>query len=263
MALTSNTPIIWTGQGPVQIGTFDLSRGTADQGYIVDAYRIGCGTTALTTNVSVEKKELKESCSGQRATLAEFVTSQTMNVSLQLIQFSGRTLAAALFGDAVAVAAGTVTDEILPTLEADDYFNLRHVKASDIVITDSTTSTPIQYVQDTHYEIEDAAQGRIRLIAHPTNHIEPVKVDYSYGDSINIKVFSRQSVERGIIFNGMNSAGQKARLIIPRVTLTLDGDFSWIGEEETTLTLSGQALYVSELENDPVYSGFARVTLFD
>ncbi|MDR0717515.1 MAG: hypothetical protein LBF50_08875 [Azoarcus sp.] len=263
MALTGNTPIIWTGQGPVQIGTFDLERGTPDQGYIVDAYRIGCGTTALTTSVAVEKKQLKESCSGQRATLAEFITSQTMSVSLQLIQFSGKTLAAALFGDAVAVPAGTVTDEILPELAAEDYFNLRHVKASNIVITDSTASTPIEYVEGTHYEVEDAAQGRIKLIAHPANHVEPVKVDYAYGDSVNIKVFSRPSVERGIIFDGLNSAGQKARLIIPRVTLTLDGDFSWIGEEETTLTLSGQALYVAELENDPVYSGFARITLFD
>ncbi|GHU13427.1 hypothetical protein AGMMS50225_23410 [Betaproteobacteria bacterium] len=70
-------------------------------------------------------------------------------------------------------------------------------------------------------------------------------------------------MERGIIFDGVNGDGQKARLIIPRAALTLNGDFSWIGSEEVTLTLSGTALYVSELESDDDYSGFARVTLFD
>ncbi|GHT80962.1 hypothetical protein AGMMS49960_03620 [Betaproteobacteria bacterium] len=111
--------------------------------------------------------------------------------------------------------------------------------------------------------MEDATQGRIRLIAHPAAHVEPLKVDYSYGDSINIRAFSRPNVERGIIFDGVNGDGQKARLIIPRAALTLNGDFSWIGSEEVTLTLSGTALYVPELESDDDYSGFARVTLFD
>jgi hypothetical protein len=263
MALTANTPIIWAGQGPVQIGTFDLDRGKPDQAYLVDVYRVGCGTSQLTTSVATETKTLQETCSGNRATLKEYTSSQAMNISLAMFQFSGRTLAAALFGEAVASAAGTVTDETLPLLVEGDYFNLRHVKASDIVISDSTTGTALEYVEDTNYAVEDAAHGRIRLIAHIDNHVEPLKVDYSYGDSVNIRAFSRQNVERGIIFDGVNQDGQKARLIIPRTSLTLNGDFSWISAEEVTLTLSGQALYVSELESDDDYSGFARVTLFD
>jgi hypothetical protein len=263
MAMTPNTPIIWSGQGPVMIGTFDLERGTPDQGYLVDVYRIGCGTSALTTSVAVEKKQLKETCSGSRATLKEIISGQTMDVSLAMFQFNGKTLAAALFGDAVVSAAGTVTGEKFPLLAAGDYVNTRHVNVSSLVITDSTPTTPIEYLEDTHYVIEDAAHGRIKLVAHPAAHVEPLSADYAYGASINIKAFSRPAVERGIIFNGINGDGQKARLIIPRTSITLDGDFSWISDEEVTLTLSGQALYVAELEGDDDYSGFARVTLFD
>lgn len=263
MALTKDTPIIWAGQGPVMIGTFDLTRGKKDQGYLVDVYRVGCGNSALTTSVSRETRDIKESCSGQRSTLKQIETAKTMEVSLAMYQFSGRTLAAALFGEALTKAAGTVTSEPLPELAPGDYFTLRYPKASSIVITDATPSTPITYVAGTHYEVEDPLHGRCRLIAHPNDHVEPLSVDYSYGASVNIKAFSKTSVEKGIIFNGVNGDGQRARLIIPRTSLALNGDISWISEEETTITLSGQALYVPELETDSDYGGFARVTLFD
>ncbi len=45
------------------------------------------------------------------------------------------------------------------------------------------------------------------------------------------------------------------------MSLTLDGDFSWIGDEEAALSLGGKALYVPELATDDDYSGFARVSL--
>lgn len=261
--MTKNTPMVWSGQGPVEIGTFDVSRGRPDSGYLVDLYRVGCGNSALTTNLSRSTKPLTETCSGQRLTLKELQTGKTMSVSLAMYQFSGRTLAAALFGDAVEVAGGTVTGEILPALAAGDYFTLRHPKASDIVIKDSTPSTPLSYVEDTHYTVEDADHARLKLIAHPESHVEPVSVDYSYGGYVNIAAFSNTGVERGIIFNGVNQDGQKGRLVIPRISLALDGDLSWITSEEATLTFTGNVLYVPELEGDDDYGGFARVSLFD
>jgi len=263
MAMTPGTPMIWTGQGPVQIGTFDLVRGRPDQACLVDVYRVGCGNSSLTTNVTRETRDLRETCSGQRMTLKQFETGKQMAVSLSMFQFSGRSLAAALFGEALVKAPGTVTGEVLPQLAAGDYFNLRYPKASSIVISDGADPTPATYVEGTHYAVEDAAHARLRLLAHPAGHVEPLAVDYAYGESVNIRAFSKTNVERGLIFNGVNQDGQRARLIIPRTSLALDGDFGWIAEEEATLTLSGQALFVSELESDDDYGGFARVTLFD
>ncbi len=261
MVMTPTTPIIWDGQGPVQIGRFDAENGTPDMGYLVDLYRIGCGTSSLTTSLAVEKKQIKETCSGQRLTLKERTTSKSLSVKLSMIQFSGRTLAAAFFSEAASVTAGTVTGEVLPPLVVGDYFTLRHPKVSDVVITDSAGATPVTLVAGTHYVIEDPDHARIKLIELPPGHVAPLKVDYSYGGYVNIAAFSRTGVERGVIFNGVNGDGQKARLIIPRVSLTLDGDFSWIGDEEAALSLSGEALYVTELATDGDYSGFARVSL--
>jgi hypothetical protein len=259
--MTPQTPIIWDGQGPVMIGRYDPINGTPDMGYLVDLYRVGCGTSSLTTSLAVEKTALKESCSGQRLTLKERTTGKSLTVGLNMIQFNGRTLAAAFFGDALARAAGTVTDEVLPELAPGDYFTLRHPNVDDVVIEDSTTGTALTYVLGTHYAIEDAAHARCRLIAHPATHVEPLKVDYSYGAYTNIAAFSKANVERGIIFNGVNDDGQKGRVVIPRISLAMGGDFSWIGDAEASLQLTGEALFVSEMESDEDYGGFMRISL--
>lgn len=150
---------------------------------------------------------------------------------------------------------------MLPELAVGDYFTLRHPKVSSVVIEDSTAVTPLVYVADTHYVIEDADHARCRLIAHPAAHVEPIKVDYAYGEYTNVSAFSTPSVERGIIFNGVNDDGQKARIFIPRISLAMGGDFAWISDAEASLQLSGEALFVSEMESDGDYGGFMRISL--
>ena len=125
--------MIWDGQGPVMIGRYDPINGRPDTGYLVDLYRIGCGTSSLTTSLSVERASIKESCSGQRLALKNYITGKTLEVGLNMVQFSGRTLAGAFFGDAALSAAGTVTDEVLPQLAVGDYFTVRHPGATSLV----------------------------------------------------------------------------------------------------------------------------------
>ena len=251
--------MIWSGQGPVLIGTYDPVNGTPEMGYLTNLYRVGCGNRSLTTTPSRETKKIKESCSGQRLDLKELETGKSLEVSLELVQFDARTLAAAFLGTAVAKVGGTVTAEVLPDLAAGDYFFLKHPKVSSVVIEDSTAVTPLAYVENTHYVIEDAAHARIKLIAHPAAHVEPLKVDYSYAGYTNIAAFSAANVERGIIFNGVNQDGQHARVIIPRISMAMTGDWSWITEEEATLTLGGSALYVDALQTDPDFGPFMRI----
>ncbi|MDR2186860.1 MAG: hypothetical protein LBE62_02275 [Azonexus sp.] len=257
----NDTPFVYSGQGPVMMGRYDPVNGKAESGFLVDLYRIGCGTRTLTTTVSRETTMIRESCSGQRLDLAELETGKSMTVALSLAQFNGRTLAAALFGQVAEQAAGTVTEEPLPPLVAGDYFTTRHPKISSVVIEDSTPSTPITYVEGTHYTIESAQHARLLLTAHPTAHVEPLKIDYEYEDYLNIAAFTAKNVERGIIFNGLNSAGQNVRVIVPRISLAMNGDFGWINEEEATLELSGSGLFVAELQNDPLFGAFMRVDL--
>lgn len=260
MSLAS-TSMIWNGQGPVMIGTYDPVKGRPEMGFLTNIYSVGCGNRTLTATPARETTTINESCSGQRLALKELETSKSLAVSLSMVQFDGRTLAGAFFGSAVEKTAGTVTEEILTELEVGDYFFLKNPRSSSVVIEDSTAATPLVYVEGTHYEISDADHSRYRLLAHPATHVEPLKVDYSYAGYLNIAAFSKTNVERGIIFSGVNGDGQKGRLIIPRISLAMSGDFGWITDEASELTLGGQALYVPELQNDSDFGPFARIDL--
>ena len=260
MSLAS-TSMIWNGQGPVMIGTYDPVKGRPEMGFLTNLYSVGCGNRTLTATPSRETTTIPESCSGQRLALKELETSKSLAVSLAMVQFDGRTLAQAFFGAAVVKAAGTVTNEVLTELAPGDYFFLKNPRSSSVVIEDSTAGTPLVYVQGTHYEVSDADHSRYRLLAHPAAHVEPLKVDYAYAGYVNIAAFSKTNVERGIIFNGVNGDGQRARIIIPRISLSLDGDFGWITDEAAELSLKGEALFVSEMQSDADYGGFMRISL--
>ncbi len=261
MPASKSTSMIWNGQGPVHIGTYDPVKGRPEMGYLTDIYSVGCGNRTLTATPSRETTSITESCSGQRLTLKEIETSKSLQVQLSMVQFDSRTLAQAFYGAAVEVASGTVTGEQLAELMAGDYFFLKYPRVSSLVIKDSTSGTPIIYTEGTHYAVDDADHGRCRLLAHPTSpaQVEPLKADYSYGGFVNIAAFSKSNVEKGIIFSGINGDGQKVRVVIPRVSLAMNGDFGWISDEASELALSGQALYVPALQGDALFGPFMRI----
>lgn len=258
MAASKTTPMIWNGQGPVHIGTYDPINGRPEMGFLTNVYSVGCGNRTLTATPGRETTTLPESCSGQRLTLKEIETGKSLQVSLSMIQFDGRTLARAFFGEAIEIAGDTVTGEQLAELQDGDYFFTKHPRVSSVVIKDSDSS-PTTYVEKTHYVIDDADHGRLRLLEHPNSHVEPLEIDYEYAGFVNIAAFSKANVESGVIFSGVNGDGQKARVIIPRISLAMNGDFGWITDEASELTLAGQALYVPELQNDALYGPFMRI----
>ena len=94
MPANVSTPIIWNGQGPVHIGTYDPVNGRADMGFLDNLYSVGCGNRTLTATPSRETTTINESCSGQRLALDEMETSKSLQVSLEMVQFDSRTLAA-------------------------------------------------------------------------------------------------------------------------------------------------------------------------
>jgi len=259
MAASVSTSMIWNGQGPVHVGTYDPVKGRPEMGFLTDIYSVGCGNRTLTATPSRETATITESCSGQRLTLKEIETAKSLEVALSMVQFDSRTLAHAFYGSAVTKAAGTVTDEQLAELQPGDYFFLKYPRSKSVVIEDASSGSPKTYVQGTHYEVSDAAHSRYRLLAHPSGNTEPLKVDYEYEGFINIAAFSKTNVEKGIIFSGVNGDGQKVRVIIPRISLAMDGDFGWIGDEASELSLKGQALYVPELQTDPLFGPFMRI----
>ncbi|KQO23494.1 hypothetical protein [Acidovorax sp. Leaf78] len=250
--------MIWAGQGPVEIGIYDRVNGRAAMAYLTKLREVGCSTRTLTMSLTQEKKPIKETCSGNKLTLATIPGAKTMNVSLELVEFNGPMFAAALFSQLAENDDGTVTAEQFATLSVGDTFFLKHPNASSIVLEDST-ATPVTLIEGTHYEILSAAHGTARLLS-VAGIAQPIFADYAYGAYESMAAFSQPStVERGMVFSGINHDGRKARLIVPRLDLAMDGDFSWIQDEEASLTFSGEALYVPELAGDPLYGSFARV----
>ena len=242
--MTPEQLTVWTGQGPVYFGKYDAANGVEASGYMTGLYPVGCGTPTLTTSLSIEKTTLKETCSGARATLVEKITARNLEVTLGLQQFAPRTLARALFGESV-----------LQSLAAGDVFVLQHPDVSNIVLTAGGTTL----VQDTDWELIDAKHGTGRLLVDAG--AEPILAAYSYGEYVNIAAMSTTNVETGILFAGINDDGVRGRVMIPRVSLALNGAINWISEEATTLEFSGAALFVPELQTDPLYGGLMRVSM--
>lgn len=253
----------WMGQGPILWGDYDPTTGTKDMAYLTKVEAFPCGNRTLSTSLTRETSKLKESCSGQRLDLEEIPGASEMSLTLEIQHIAPRLLAHYLYGVAVDKAAGTVTAEVLPTVAAGDNVFLRHPNAGSIVIEDST-GTPVVLVEGTHYEVKSPEHAHIKILALPTPTVQPFKVDYAYTNYVNIAAFSQaNAVRKGIIFNGINHNGRKARLIVPCCSLTPGGDYNWLSDEPITMQFTGSVLYASELGNDPEYGNFARVDWLD
>ena len=140
-----------------------------------------------------------------------------------------------------------------------DYIFLRHPNVKNVVLTDSAD---VPLVADTHYVVEDAAVGRLRVIALPGGAATIATADYEFEPHAHFSIFKTGLVEKGLIFCGINGKGQRARVTIPRINFAMGGDFGWIGDENAELQLEGQGLFASELQFHPQFApGFGRVEL--
>ena len=73
--------------------------------------------------------------------------------------------------------------------------------------------------------------------------------------------FERCGMVTDLSWNDLNGDGQKGRVIVPRISLALNGDYGWLNNTASPLTLGGQALYVPELANSSEYGPFMRIDL--
>lgn len=250
--------MIYSGQGPISMGDFDPVNGTAAQGYLTKMRRIGCGNRTLKTSFKQDTKKLKESCSGQRLTIATLETGKEASIALEMADFDREMLAMAMYGTTALTAAGNVTSEVFPTVAVGEVVHTKHPKISSVVLKDST-ATPATLVAGTHYKLDSADHGRINIIS-VAGLTQPIKVDYAHDAYGNIAAFNKSSVVKGLIFDGINTAdGSKVRVIIPRIKFSPTKDFDWLGDAEATLSLEGEVLYVAELAEDGDYGPFMRV----
>jgi len=250
--------MILTGQGPIYLGTYDPTNGKAASGYLTGVTAIGCANSEFSTSFSRSTKKIKETCSGSKLDLAEIETEKAAEVTLTMIDVDKKTLSVALSGTLTANAGSTVTAETFPTVAVGENVSLKYTDVSALVITDST-GAPITLTLGTHYEITSAAHGIVKILSLGVL-VQPFKAAYTYAAQGNITAFTAASVERGLLYSGINTHdGKKYKLVIPRISFGLDGSINWISSEESPVTLKGSMLYVPEYATDLVQGPFMRM----
>lgn len=250
--------MIYSGQGPMYMGDFDLTHGTPAQGYLVNMKKIGCANRTLKFNFKQTTKNIRETDSGQHLTFATLESGKEAGASLEMVDFDRTMLAMAMYGTTALVPAGTVTNEAFPTVVAGDVVHTKHPIISTVVIKDSA-ATPVTLTLGTHYTVDSADHGRINIV-DPATLTQPFKIDYDNAAYGNIAAFSATSVTKGIIFDGINTSdGSKVRVIVPRIKFSPTKDFDWLGDAEAVLALEGEILYVAELSTDNKYGPFFRI----
>lgn len=249
--------MIFNGQGPIFMGDYDPATGK-----LINVQKIGCGNRVLKLTQDRSTEKIKESCSGSRATLAEYETEKSMRISLEMQEFDRKMLALALYGDTALVTGdsiGSGAPEVMPLMAAGDYYHTDNPFISAVTIKDSDVA-PATLTAGTDYVIEDADHGAIKIL-NIGAYVQPFKAEYTYASYGNIAAFAKTGVVKGIIFDGKSTVdNQKVRVFVPRISFGPTSEFDWLGEQAATLSLEGEALYNDKLANEPLFGGFARVT---
>jgi hypothetical protein len=249
------TQMIYAGQGPLYIGDYD-----ATTGRLKNQRAVGCGNRVLKIAMARETAELKESCSGSRLTLAEYETSKSATASLEMHQFDEGMLALALYGTADEITGAAVTGETMPTVAVGDYYHTKHAGISAVVVKDSA-GTPATLVLNTHYSIDDANYGRLKIL-NLASFVQPLKVDYTHATRKNIKPFSTTGVLKGLMFDGFSTIDQrKVRVLLPKISFSPTSEFGFLGDEAAVLTLEGKLLLADVLAADPILGQFGNIEL--
>lgn len=199
---------------------------------------------ALNIGLETETLEHQESYSGQRLTDLKLIIGKTATVEITGESWSNENLALGLYGQSIAVTGASVTNENLPdNLVVGDVVQLKNPDISALTMTDSATPTPASLTLNTHFEIEDANFGRIKIL-NVGSFDQPFRANYTFASRQDISMFTQPVPERSLIFHGLNTAeGNKPVMIeLFRVQLNPLSQLGTIGDEVAQYTLAGEVL---------------------
>lgn len=210
-----STETYYYGQGRISLALID---GAGAKG----AYQWVGDVSAFTLKYTSDKVQHKESYSGQKGLVRSFPVGAALDIDLTLHQFDAANLARVLRSTVVATAAGTATAEALGTATsaADDVLYLQHPGASDVVITDSTPSTPKTLIADTDYTL-DGNFGRVTL-KNVTGYVLPLTVAYSYKANNAVGMLTQGQSNYALKYEGFNLAEGNAPFIVDVYKLAPD-----------------------------------------
>lgn len=203
-----------------------------------------------------------ESTTGQRLEDLRIPRSKSARMNITLEDFSKENLALALYGASSSIAAGSVSNEALPSgLLAGDFVRTAKPNISALVVTDSA-GTPATLTAGTHYEITSASHGTIKIL-NVASFTQPFKLAYSNAIATNVNMLTQNAQELWLRFDAIETVpGQSNKLIeLYRVVFDPTSDLQLLHQEIGRCPLAGSALYDSTKAADAVLGQFGRVVL--
>lgn len=244
----------FSGQGRIYIGERDA------QGNPKMLLPVG-NVPKLSVNLSVETLEHKESQTGQRLTDLTIIKEKKGEFSCTLEEMLKVNMELALYGRSLSQAAGSVTDEPLPSpAVAGGMAVLNHQNVSNVLITDSS-ATP-KTLPSAQYRV-NGAHGSIVFLDTTTGgpYQEPFKASYTHGEATVTSMFTLPLPERWVRFEGLNTADGNRPVVIDlyRVAINPAKELSIITDELLQFELSGNVLADLTKPQDSALGQFGRI----
>jgi len=217
---------------------------------------------SLPLTLETESLTHNESYSGQNLEDVRIDTAKRASFSARVENFDIDSLAFGLYGNKVTVAGTSVVDEDLPDdLVVGDEVVTRHPKVTSVVVKDSA-GTPATLTLDTHYSIEDATTGRIKIL-NLAAYTQPFTVSYTYGARKDVGMFINAAPIRWLRYEGINLATNTKVLvelykvkIDPMSELPLISDGNSVGGYD----MKGSALLEDLIASTDALGRFGRIS---
>jgi hypothetical protein len=246
---------LFSGQGKIYIAARNATTGAPG------AFRyVGQTNNGVKITPKVDKLTRKESESGQRLTTLSLVTGKDVSLDFEILEFTKENIAQAFWGTSATITAGTVTNELSPSgLIAGDFFRLSKIKVSALTVTDSN-ATPASLTLGTHYAIENADLGLIKMLNVGT-FVQPFKVNYSNAQSFNVPMYGTTPGNYWVRFEGLNMANSGEAVLVELYNVQIDPTtgFTLKGDDVAAFPINGSVLYDSTKTSDTVLGTMGRI----
>ncbi len=197
-----------------------------------------------TFEMAMESTTKTESFTGNRMSYGKLNTSKSATLNMTLDEWSVRNLAMGLYSSVVGTVGGTVTAEEFPAgLLVGDQVRLDHPYASSLVITDSTTGTPV-VVDPADYTLTGHNQRTVEILDLTGPYVQPLKAAYTYAGYDSLEAFSDSAKDRYVIVDAVNTEnGDTVELEFYRVNFDPFSSISLINSEYGNLPMTGAVLF--------------------
>jgi hypothetical protein len=221
--------------------------------------------SGLNFALSIEKEERKENWSGNKGISVVNIQSKAVSPELVLRELSPDNILIGVHGKLNKIAASTVTGELLPSnLVADEIILLDKGNVSNLVITDSTASTPLNLVEGTDYAIESAASGLVKMLEVGTPKVQPFKAAYSHGGMTNVSMLTAQPPVRYLYMEAINTVdGRRARIHLYKVQFDPMSQLPLTSQTLSEFTINGATLIDAINTLDENLGGYGKIEWLD